>query len=89
MNVTLALVRAIRRAAAMPAAPAPMTAISTWPLIGAAAMAGAPTDAAEAADAARNRRRLSTLMMNRRLTHRYNVATGYGWQIATQIRVCS
>ncbi len=86
MNVTLALVRAIRRAAAMPAAPAPMIAISTWPLIGAAARA--PTDAAEAADAARNRRRLSTGMINRWLTHRYHVATEYDSQIATQIRVC-
>jgi hypothetical protein len=59
MSAILALVPASRRAAAMPAAPAPMMTTSKSPV---AAIAEVPADAAEAADAARNRRRLSIVI---------------------------
>jgi hypothetical protein len=61
MNAILAFVPANRRAAAMPAAPAPIIATSTSPVAW-AAIAEVLADAAEAADAARNRRRLSVVM---------------------------
>src|SRR5271169_4325483 len=64
-TVSLALVPAIRRAAAMPAAPAPMTTTSMSGPDGALHAGAATPAAAEAADAATNRRRLSFGMIDR------------------------
>src|SRR5271156_1695180 len=81
-TVTLALVPAIRRAAAMPAAPAPMMATSTSGPDGALHAGAATPAAAEAADAATNRRRLSFGMIDRwaGLPKSNHASTGAGSQ---------
>src|ERR1700733_6745058 len=88
-TASLALAPAIRRAAAMPAAPAPMMATSTSGTDGALHAGKATPAAAEAADAATNRRRLSFGMINRwaGLPELNHASTGAGSQFIVARRV--
>src|SRR5215468_4750801 len=79
-----ALVAASRRPAAMPAAPAPMIATSSSPG-SRAASAEVPAEATEAADAARNWRRLNEVMGSHLLNEPHHAPTQYGSQIACRL----